>query len=105
MDLFSDNNLEHFKNNLDNFANTLNLDSATRELGLSYIQAFIKTKDSKNFIEKHEIIIGCAILIASRAQILETISGEKIRGIGLSTSQILKSVFGEHFSQSNVKSY
>ena len=97
--------LTNLKNELDFFSKSLNLDQATKQLSFDYLESFSKTKDFKTHYDKEKIMIGCSILVASRSQILETVSGEKIRGIGIGTSQILKTIFGEKFSHSNVKNY
>lgn len=96
---------DNLKGELERYANSLNLDQATRELTRQFLDSFLKLKELKNYEDKKDILIGCAVLVASRSQVLETVSGDKVRGIGLSTSQILKTVFGENFCQANVKDY
>lgn len=48
--------------------------------------------DHQESIDRLSMMVCCAILAASKSQVLPTVKGEKVRGIGLSITQILRTL-------------
>lgn len=76
-------------------SNSLNLDENTRNTALEIIKEFkLKTKVLLILNQANDIIpellLSCSFFVASRTQVMVSVTGEKIKGIGLSLSQIIR---------------
>jgi len=70
-------------------ASSFNLDHFTKTLTLKYYLEY-RHKIGQIYLEKLPLIINCAILAASKSQVLTTVKGEKVRGIGISITQLMR---------------
>lgn len=70
-------------------SNALNLDADTKKIAFSYFLEY-KQKIKQATIERPSLIICCAILAAAKSQVITTVTGDTIRGVGISISQLLR---------------
>ena len=75
---------------LKRLSHRLNLDEKTRQAATGLYHEFYEKRKGELTREKNELSIRIAILVASKGQEVETVTGEKVRGIGLSPTQVLK---------------
>ena len=91
---------------LNKSSNSLNLDACTKKLAINFLVDY-KQKSRfivghifilnqfifiKEFSEKLPLFVNCAILAASKSQVLTTLKGETIRGVGISITQLIRGV-------------
>ena len=90
-------------------ASELNLDPATKASAVKLIDKCFLTARPKppliptnqgpqpnEHLSKPRILSGCCIYIAGKAQVVQTVSGEVMKGIGTGASQIMKAIFGDN---------
>ena len=70
--------------------NSLNLDQKTRMVSRDLLAEFLESSQQKKQKYPLDILRRISILIAGRSQVLETVGGEKIRGVGINVMQLLK---------------
>lgn len=70
-------------------SNKLNLDEETRKYAKEILEEFIEKKNDKVKREEFDLSLRTAILIASKGIEVETVTGKKARGIGLSPMKII----------------
>jgi len=77
---------------LNRISNALNLDADTKKLASTYFLEY-KQKSKQPIVEKFlPIMISCAIFAAAKSQIITTVNGDTIRGVGISISQLLRAL-------------
>lgn len=94
----------HEQDEFNKTCNNLSLDAETKKTALTYfIEYKMKTKQVNQInlshsltimyqasVERPALIISCAILAAAKSQVLTTVNGDTIRGVGISISQLLR---------------
>jgi hypothetical protein len=77
---------------LNRISNALNLDADTKKLASTYFSEF-KQKTKQTLNEKVlPLMISCAIFAAAKSQIITTVNGDTIRGVGISISQLIRAL-------------
>jgi len=76
---------------LNKASNALNLDADTKKLAFTYFLEY-KQKLKQITPERLPILINCAIYCASKSQVITTVSGDTIRGVGISITQLLRAL-------------
>ena len=99
-----DTNLSKEENEqLIHYCAAFNLDPRTLDMTRELVQCYkrrnqcvsisyelIHIHPMQTILEKLEVIVSCAVLAASEAQVIRTVGNQKTRGVGISLGQLIK---------------